>query len=749
MTTQNNTANRLAIFVLAALCLASPLFAGPVAIAGSDQITSVGQNVTLNGASSTCSGCSIVSYSWNFGDNETASGVSAIHTYSSASSYTATLTILANDSTASSDTLTITVQSSDSTPPVITHTNVSAWTQNSSMPVSATITDNVGVLSALLYYKNSTDSSFSSTSMTANGNLYSGTIPQSATLGENLTYYIHATDTSSITADYPSGGSSAAVFTALSGTDTVPPITSLVSVGSDTSTPYWATTSGYAEVAVSGEEAMLCRMGQSNSNYSSYTVGYVDCTISGSIATCNETLSDGNYTRYASCKDSGGNEQNTTQTLNVSFGLDSTAPAAISDLAATEALSRITLAWTATTDATSGVSVQKIYRSADCTGNYTSIASASANATGYNDTSSLVSGTSYCYVAYGLDNAGNAQGSGTATSAIRFGAPAVSGMAMALSGSTLTLYANTTKSANCRYANSSLGYASMSVDFVTGQGGTTHSTNLSETSGNVTYYVSCTDLLGNNMTTANSTNYTFATTTTTTTTATAASTGSGSSGGGNVGAGSGSPPAASGVTVNIGETTVLETRTVAFDAGKSVFTLKLVNSGNKSTGPITVREHIPEKVANSTDQLSFSFQPTRFESGSIIAVWDIAGIGVGESFSISYTVAKKVYSTTGFDMSITPYAAPTTQPPVQQPATQPTPEEKKPVAKPSETPSGAGTQGAQENETGAGTPAAQPDAGLFGALFAFGGIVLGMAVIAVAAFLLLFFLLKIRKKKRL
>lgn len=514
----HQTHQRLVGIALLFLFFAAISFASPAANAGTDQTTTVGQNISANGASSTCSGCSITSYNWNFGDNGTASGVSATHSYSSAGSYSVTLTIVANNSEISSDTFTATVQSGDATPPAITHTNITDWTQNTVLSVSATITDNVGVSSATLYYKNSTDgATFSSTSMSSNGNTYSGTIPSSATNGTNISYYISASDGSSNSISYPAGGSSSPLVANLLETDIVAPITTFVSVAGDSSSPYWVTSgaSNNAQVLAVGESGMLCRMGPSNTNYSGMTVGYVDCTISGTSANCTDSIVDGNYTRYVACKDSSGNEQTNASTLTVSFGVDSTAPVSLSSITATELSGRVRMRWTPSTDNTSGVSVHKIYRSASCASNYSSIASVGSAVSEYNDTTGA-SGIDYCYRIYAQDAAGTLASTSPTTAAITFGAPRITALSMSLSSGTLTLSTTTSENATCRYSASNAGFSSMSSEFTTGQNTTAHSVGVSGTSGSIIYYASCADTLGNAMSTANSTNYMFASASTTT-----------------------------------------------------------------------------------------------------------------------------------------------------------------------------------------------------------------------------------------
>ncbi len=82
----------------------------PVANAGSNQNSQVGQSVTFNGAGSTDNN-GIASYLWNFGDGGTGSGVSPSHTYTSTGTFTVSLMVtdVAGNSAASSSTVSVEV----------------------------------------------------------------------------------------------------------------------------------------------------------------------------------------------------------------------------------------------------------------------------------------------------------------------------------------------------------------------------------------------------------------------------------------------------------------------------------------------------------------------------------------------------------------------------------------------------------------------------------------------------------------
>jgi len=81
-----------------------------------------GQNVSFNGASSFDPDGSIVQYSWQFGDGATDSGATTSHSYSSAGTYTARLTVIDDDGATHSTTRLVTVQPSPNQPPTASFT---------------------------------------------------------------------------------------------------------------------------------------------------------------------------------------------------------------------------------------------------------------------------------------------------------------------------------------------------------------------------------------------------------------------------------------------------------------------------------------------------------------------------------------------------------------------------------------------------------------------------------------------------
>jgi len=80
----------------------------PTANAGPDKTGTAGTAVSLDGRGSSDNG-TIMSYSWNFGDGVPGSGSVVAHTYVTAGTYTATLTVTDNCGRSSSDTVRVTV----------------------------------------------------------------------------------------------------------------------------------------------------------------------------------------------------------------------------------------------------------------------------------------------------------------------------------------------------------------------------------------------------------------------------------------------------------------------------------------------------------------------------------------------------------------------------------------------------------------------------------------------------------------
>jgi PKD repeat protein len=98
-------------------------------------------NVAFDGSTSSDADGSIVSYAWTFGDGASATGVTANHTYSTAGSYTARLTVTDNQSATGTTTVGITVNPGATAPAAPSNLTGSVgsnrlvtlnWTDNSS-----------------------------------------------------------------------------------------------------------------------------------------------------------------------------------------------------------------------------------------------------------------------------------------------------------------------------------------------------------------------------------------------------------------------------------------------------------------------------------------------------------------------------------------------------------------------------------------------------------------------------------------
>lgn len=94
-----------------------PVNQPPVAAAGPDQSSFVGETVSFDGSGSSDPDGEIVSYEWNFGDGAYASGISASHIYEGIGIYTVTLKVFDNEGAESTDSLTVQI---DPKPDVVT-----------------------------------------------------------------------------------------------------------------------------------------------------------------------------------------------------------------------------------------------------------------------------------------------------------------------------------------------------------------------------------------------------------------------------------------------------------------------------------------------------------------------------------------------------------------------------------------------------------------------------------------------------
>lgn len=108
--------------------------------------------------------------------------------------------------------------------------------------------------------------------------------------------------------------------------DSTSPALSIMSVAGDSVSAYFDTngTDGVTSVNISGESEMSCRWSDSDTAYGLMSFS---CANDSIYSICNLTgFSEGSHTRYISCVDSVGNDNNATNNLNVDFTLDYTVP---------------------------------------------------------------------------------------------------------------------------------------------------------------------------------------------------------------------------------------------------------------------------------------------------------------------------------------------------------------------------------------------------------------------------------------
>lgn len=171
----------------------------------------------------------------------------------------------------------------------------------------------------------------------SNNNCSEGNKPWNIPYNSNCTY-ITRRDTATHTVycrAYDGLSYSSVINTTYSTVSTIP-TTSIVSVAGDTSLSYFDTVNdGHSDIIVSGSTNITCRWGDYDQSYSSMSSSNGCNAISGDPTQANCSVDDvavqNLTTRYISCKDSLGNEQNSSQNIDVSFYLDYTAPTTYDD----------------------------------------------------------------------------------------------------------------------------------------------------------------------------------------------------------------------------------------------------------------------------------------------------------------------------------------------------------------------------------------------------------------------------------
>ena len=95
------------------------------------------------------------------------------------------------------------------------------------------------------------------------------------------------------------------------------------------------------------------------------------------------------------------------------------------------------------------------------------------------------------------------------------------------------------------------------------------------------------------------------------------------------------------------ELAVYQETTVADGIEKTTFysTISLFfrNDGEESLYSFFLKEHLPEAVAETQDDIvGFSIEPHHFEDGSVVVAWMFDNVEPGETRKVSYTVEKQL-----------------------------------------------------------------------------------------------------------
>ncbi|WP_238886153.1 CehA/McbA family metallohydrolase [Clostridium sp. YIM B02551] len=108
----------------------------------------------------------------------------------------ATVTVTGTDNQGNTATciIKLTVNPKDVVAPTIDHTPITSNFQNKDLSIDASITDNMSVTEAKVFYRTKGETEYNSVNMTANNNSYSAIIPHDKLETTGLEYYIQATD---------------------------------------------------------------------------------------------------------------------------------------------------------------------------------------------------------------------------------------------------------------------------------------------------------------------------------------------------------------------------------------------------------------------------------------------------------------------------------------------------------------------------------------------------------------------------
>lgn len=327
----------------------------------------------------------------------------------------------------------VTVALTDTSAPTITTTAVTSAVAGQSLAVTATITDNVGVSSAKMYYRFATSGTFSNTSMTASGSSYSASVTVPSSGVTDVQYYLDARDAAGNVARAPStapttptsvGVTSAAAPTV---THTAP---ATATAGSDL--PITATIAAASGRAVAS--AILYYRAIGATDWSQATMTNFTSASSYSSTIPGASIGDRGVEYAIEATDTAGAVGKSPSAGRTSPQQLATPPGAVSGLSVARASSGVVATWTAATStATSSVSSYKLYRSTSATTGFSVLASpASATATD----SAASSGVRYWYAVSAVDAYGAEGALSSAVASARGVAPAApSGLALAATAS--------------------------------------------------------------------------------------------------------------------------------------------------------------------------------------------------------------------------------------------------------------------------------------------------------------------------